>query len=154
MPAVALAATAVAAWWVLGRAPAPPPSSAGADRPPRRPPRAATSAPVLPERNVFEYGETPARPLAPLAVASARPRAIVPVETPSATPAPPEPVRLIGLVNRSGRVRAVLSVLGEVAVVGPGDEVQGYRVIAIEEDRVRLRAPDGTERALARPDGG
>ena len=102
---------------------------------------------------MFEYAEAPAPP-APVQVASARPRPTAPPETVPPTPAAPEPVRLIGLVNRSGHVRAVLSVLGELAVVGPGDEVQGYRVLTIDEDRVRLRAPDGTERALARPDGG
>jgi hypothetical protein len=61
----------------------------------------------------------------------------------------PEPVRLVGLVNRGGKLVAALSILGEVVVLGPGDEAEGYRVLSVDSDQgVRLRGPDGTERAL------
>jgi hypothetical protein len=62
----------------------------------------------------------------------------------------PEPVRLVGLIRRDGALRAALSIEGQVEVLGVGDEAEGYRVISIDEDvGVRLRGPDGLERAIA-----
>jgi len=58
-------------------------------------------------------------------------------------------VRLIGLVRAEGGLRAALSVMGEVVVSAPGDEVSGYTVVSVDEEGVRVRAPDGTEMSLA-----
>ena len=119
-----------------GPVPAPPPR-----RP--RPPQAARGGAALgppPDRNVFEYAsrpvtDAPAPPTATLGpVTAASPEA--------ATPAPA--VRLVGLLRRGGVLKAALSVRGETLMVGPGDAAGDYRVISIDEDGVRLRAPDGT----------
>ncbi len=130
------------------------------DRPPRAPktPRARTEKPTvsagvpsLPERNVFEYAE--ARP-APTPAAA--PRSVAPpsVSPPAAVAeAVPEPVRLVGLVRRAGRPRAVLSILGEVVILGAGEESEGYRVMSVDEEAgVTVRAPDGSERTFSRPE--
>lgn len=94
----------------------------------------------VPSRNPFRYGEE-AKPLARLPPRSAAPSAIAP-------PTPP-PIRVVGLVLREGRVRAVLALAGEVLVAGPGEQVGGYAVVAIEgEDGVRVRTPDGREIVL------
>ena len=131
--------------------------SAPAPRPrERRPARPPASAPVPAEavdRNVFEYVDpAPARdPSAgrerPAATPSASPSPLA-----EATPGAPEPVRLIGLVHRGRELRAALSILGNVVILGTGEEAEGYRVLAIDpETGVTLRAPDGSERSLARP---
>jgi hypothetical protein len=115
-----------------------------------RPPSRAARAPVMPDRNVFEYGpsagRSPARTVAPPAIPAPDTGGATPAET---TPRAPEPVRLVGLVNRGGKLAAALSILGEVMVLGPGEEAEGYRVLSVDSDQgVRLRGPDGTERAL------
>jgi hypothetical protein len=141
-----------AAWW-LAAGPPHPPSAARPTAPRRteRPPGPVPTGPAaLPERSVFEYGGAPPAVRAP----APRPAPTTPPPVPEAVlPSAPEPVRLVGLVHRGGRLRAVLSVEGEVAVLGPGEQIQGYRVLAVDEERVRIQAPDGTERALARPEG-
>jgi hypothetical protein len=116
-----------------------------------RPPSRGARAPAMPSRNVFEYGpsagRSPARAVAPPATPAPEVREGAPAET---TARAPEPVRLVGLVNRAGKLAAALSILGEVVVLGPGEEAEGYRVLSVDSDRgVRLRGPDGTERALA-----
>ncbi|HVR72047.1 MAG TPA: hypothetical protein VMT87_14480 [Vicinamibacteria bacterium] len=135
-----------------------PPSDAAA-RPPRRPPVAAerpTGAagvgPGIPERNVFEYVQpTSAR----AERAALPPLRSPPAEPPAATAeaTAPKPVRLVGLVNRGGRLRAALSILGDVVVLAAGEEAQGYRVLSVDEDAgVRLRGPDGSEQVFERPE--
>jgi hypothetical protein len=55
-------------------------------------------------------------------------------------------------VHRGAGLRAALSILGNVVILGEGEEAEGYRVLSIDEEAgVRLRKPDGTEQALARP---
>lgn len=111
-----------------------------------RPASRADTVPALPERNVFEYAHPADKPEARVTVAP-EPAPPTPQETASRAP---EPVRLVGLVNRGGKLRAALSILGEVVVLGPGEEAEGYRVLSVDSDEgVRLREPDGTERALA-----
>jgi hypothetical protein len=132
------------------------PGSDDVGRPPRSPsePRAArlplppATVPAAPERNVFEYLQPTGKPEARAIVApEIVPEMAPPQETASRAP---EPVRLVGLVNRGGKLRAALSILGEVVVLGPGEEAEGYRVLSIDSDQgVRLRGPDGAERALA-----
>jgi Tfp pilus assembly protein PilP len=70
------------------------------------------------------------------------------VEQPVAAPM----VRLVGLVRRAGVIKAALQVHGETIVVGAGEAAGSYRVLAIDEDGVRLRAADGT--TLTLPAGG
>jgi hypothetical protein len=114
-----------------------------------RSPTRAARTPAMPDRNVFEYGpsagRSPSRAVAPPPT-PAPDKGALPAET---TPRAPEPVRLVGLVNRGGKLAAALSILGEVMVLGPGEEAEGYRVLSVDSDQgVRLRGPDGTERAL------
>ena len=120
--------------------------------PPPARPRAHPARPVRPEgaplpastRNVFEYAArataAPARrPAAPM------PTRAAPIEEPVAAPA----ARLVGLVRRAGVLKAALEVHGETVVVGVGEAAGDYRVVAIDEDGVRLRAVDGTVVTLA-----
>lgn len=95
--------------------------------------------PVPPGRNVFEYAAPPAawvpRPVA-------RPPAPVTAET--TRPAPPRPVRLVGVVHRGGLLKAALALGGEVVMLGVGEERDGYRVESIDEDAgVRVTGPGG-----------
>ena len=120
----------------------------GGAPPPLAPPRARPARPVrsggapLPvsTRNVFEYGPRPA------AEPTSRPAAAVaPGLPPAAAQSEAAPaVRLVGLVRRGGAIKAALSVHGETMVVGAGEAAGDYRVMAIDEDGVRLRAADGT----------
>jgi hypothetical protein len=109
-------------------------------------PRVTTETPLL-SRDPFEYGDDrPSLSRGP-AEDSSRigDRPVV-----MAQPPRPEPVRLVGLIRRDGALRAALSIEGQVEVLGIGDEAGGYRVISIDEDvGVRLRGPDGLERAVA-----
>lgn len=125
---------------------APPPLPPPRARPARPIRSTATPAPVV-TRNVFEFG--------PRAVPEAAPRPAPPA-TPTLAPAiapPEEPaVRLVGLVRKAGVVKAVLTVRGETMVVATGEAAGDYRVLAIDDDGVRLRAKDGTVVTL--PAGG
>jgi hypothetical protein len=97
-----------------------------------------------PARNVFEYQTEASRVLrdpAPIPMSLAAP--------PPLTPAPPSPVRLIGLVTRANRLRAALLISGEMAVLGPGEQANGYAVVSIDEDLgVKLRDQQGIELTL------
>jgi hypothetical protein len=110
---------------------------------PRAPARTADRPLDPPSRNVFEYA-------APKPVERPSPAYVPPPPTPALESAPPPepPVRLVGLVRRAGALRAALSVHGETVVVGVGDAAGDYRVIAVDEDGVRLRAPDGSTLTL------
>ena len=133
------------------------PGPAPPARAPKRPaartasPSVSAGVPSFPDRNVFEYAE-PRRATAPpaasqdLAPPSVSPPAVVGDTV-------PEPVRLVGMVRRAGRPRAVLSILGEVVILGAGEESEGYRVLSVDEEAgVTVRAPDGSERTFARPE--
>lgn len=119
----------------------------GGAPPPIPPPRARparpirSSAPPAPAiaRNVFEFGPR-AAPEATL-----RP-ALAPMPTLAPSIAPPvEPaVQFVGLVRKAGAVKAVLKVRGETVVVAAGEAAGDYRVLAIDDDGVRLQARDGT----------
>jgi hypothetical protein len=120
-----------------------------AERPPVVPAVSPPPAPVegAPIRNVFEYVD---RPVAPPVTVPAVPRAPAVVE--SAPPKSEPPVRLVGLMNRGGRLHAALAVGGEVVVVSTGESAAGYVVEAIDEDDgVRLRGPDGATFTLPPP---
>jgi hypothetical protein len=96
------------------------------------------------DRNVFEFAPRVVRDAAP------RPSAPVVMEPPEMpVPSLPPPVRFVGFVRRGGTLRAALQVHGEPAVVGMGEAAGGYAVVGIDEDGVRLRAPDGSVLTLA-----
>jgi len=125
-----------------GAVPSPPVSPPRAPLPRAERPTAAPPTLPPPARDVFRYADDEA---APQSSSPARAAAVIP-ET---TPPPPPAVRLIGLVRAEGGLRAALSVMGEVVVSAPGDEVSGYTVVSVDDEGVRVRAPDGTEMSLA-----
>jgi hypothetical protein len=126
-----------------GPAPAPPPRRART----APPARLDAAPPPPPARNVFEYAERAPATFAPAPAATSA--------APSPTASPVEDVapavRLVGLVRRGGVLKAALSIHGETVVVGPGDAAGDYRVVAVDEDGVRLRAADGSMITLVTP---
>lgn len=119
--------------------PALPPSRAPAPRAGASPALAVTPRP--PSRNVFRYLDEASEP---------GPTAWVPHAAPPETQPPPPPaVRLIGFLRREGGLKAALSIMGEIVVCAPGEQVSGYTVVSVdEEEGVRVRAPDGAEISL------
>jgi hypothetical protein len=124
-----------------------------ADPPRREPVRPTVSASVPPApaapatpllRDPFRFAdELPAGPREPL---QADPE---PVAASAAPAFAPPPVRLSGFVRRGGHLLAVLSVPGGTLVLGEGEEAEGYRVLAIDEEAgVKVRTPDGSEHVL------
>ena len=103
--------------------------------------------PPPPARDIFRYAETP--------VASPRPSAARPlpaslVAPPTLAPAPELPLRLVGLVRRADGLRAAVATSAGVVLVGPGDQVSGFTVLGLDEERgLRLRGPDGDEHMLS-----
>jgi hypothetical protein len=98
------------------------------------------TSPEIP-RNIFEYGSEPGarRTLA----VSSEPEDTVETVAPSP---PPERVRLVGIVSRAGKLRAALAIEGEIALLTPGDEADGYTLLSVDRDAgVRVRAPGGSE---------
>ncbi len=100
----------------------------------------------MPSRNVFEFADRAAPPpvlaLPPVVVPSPLAPEIAPVPTVS-------PLRLVGFVRRGRMLSAALSLEGQLAVLGVGEESDGYVVLAIDEDvGVTLRTPDGAQRVL------
>ncbi len=140
---VALAALA------LGRSPARQPKTPVAPRPSPTP-RADTAEPSPPAldpsgiRDVFRFAEDP---LPPARGASDQAREAE-GEAPPPTPVGP---RLVGLLSRGGRLMAALAANGEVELAGPGDRAAGVTVLAVSEDGVRIRRPDGSEETLLLP---
>ena len=59
--------------------------------------------------------------------------------------------RLVGLVRRAGRLVAALAADGEVELAGPGERAAGVTVLAVNEEGVRIRRPDGSEETLLLP---
>jgi hypothetical protein len=152
-----LGAASVVAFTVLMRGAGPPtwprawpgPEHGPAAREPMATPSPAEVAvdplPPPPARDIFRYAEPPAPAFEPgPGGAEVRDRA------PDAPPAPPPfPLRLVGLVWRAGRLHAAVATVTGVVVVAPGDVVEGYTVLAIDEDAgLRLRAPDGCHRTI------
>jgi len=70
----------------------------------------------------------------------------------SATPEPAPRVRLVGFIRQGSELRAALSVLGRISLLGEGEAVEGFELVALEEDvGVRVRSPDGVEQELRLP---
>lgn len=127
-----------------GAAVVPPAVSQGVttpEAPPVAPDPDPEPVPAL-SRNPFEYDDGPRA-----AAAKAGLREALPVT--AATTAAAPPVRLVGFVRRSGGLRAVLVLQGELELLAVGESARGYSLVsADEESGVRLRGPDG-EIALA-----
>jgi len=106
---------------------------------------------VTPTRDVFRYTDQAdlRRPEATVR-AMASPAAEVP---PPLQPPAPEPIRLVGLVQRGGAWRAALSINDDVVVLGVGEASGGYQLVAIDESEgVTVRDPQGQERRLLLPE--
>jgi hypothetical protein len=57
----------------------------------------------------------------------------------------------VGLVRKGGRQAAALSIDGEVVVLGEGDSSSGFTVLAVDDDSVTLRDPEGVDEVLSLP---
>jgi hypothetical protein len=57
----------------------------------------------------------------------------------------------VGVVRRDGRLCAALAIGGEVVLLAPGESAGGVTVLAVQEDGVRLRGPDGRDEVVALP---
>jgi hypothetical protein len=98
-------------------------------------------------RDIFRYADQPD--------AHVRPRPGHPPrvddEGDAGTPSARPHARLVGLVRRAGRLVAALAIDGEVVLLAPGESASGYTLLAVGEEGIRLRGPDGHEEALALP---
>ena len=102
--------------------------------------------PPPPARDIFRYAEAPAPSPRPSAVRPAS-AGLTALETLAPPPAPP--LRLVGFVRRAEGLRAAVATSAGVVLVGPGDGVSGYTVLAVDEEHgLRLRGPDGEEHVL------
>ncbi len=109
---------------------------------PAAPPRVVDPEAI---RDLFRFADAAAGPRG----ATGRERALAEQARPPApAPTPPPGPRLVGLVSRGGRLLAALAADGEVVLAGPGDTAAGVTVLAVDEEGVRIRRPDGTEEAL------
>jgi hypothetical protein len=96
-------------------------------------------------RDPFRYADSPAA-----SAPSARPARVAP-PPPAPTPTPEPPYRFVGVVTRDGRLCAALSIGGEVVLLAPGESFGGVTVLAVHDDGVRLRSPDGRDEVVAQP---
>jgi hypothetical protein len=109
----------------------------------------AAARPERPRRDPFRFGAGPLGFGAAPVRDSGRPD---PQRAASATPVPPAPVRLVGFIRQGEQLRAALSVLGRVALLAEGEAVEGYRLVALDEDvAVRVLTPGGDEQELSLP---
>lgn len=142
---------------VLFRQGAPGAAARPSDAMPREPrPRLVATTPVPippPARDVFSYvgadddGGTPPMPRAEAPPPSAPPSL---ADAAPAAPAVPEGPRLVGILMQGGVLKAAVAVGGDVAVLRAGESVDGYTVLAIdEEEGVRLRDAAGTTITLS-----
>lgn len=107
-------------------------------------PAAPPAAPPL-VRDPFRFATEAPAPAATTAAATER-HAVVPV--PDATPTP-WPIRLSGYVRRGGTLKAAIVFSGSMVIAGPGDQIEGYTVLSVDEDAgVRVRATNGEEFVL------
>jgi hypothetical protein len=142
----ALGLTAIAL--ALGRGQLDPPVAPGPGLVPGRTAVPAVEAPggateTGLSRNPFEYGALAPAPVAPPAASGGYRLAELPA------PAPTPAVRLVGLVQKAGKVRVALMVRDEMVLLEVGEEEAGFKLLALEEDvGVRLRDPQGVEFAL------
>jgi hypothetical protein len=146
--AAAALLTLLATWALLASRPESGIAMSPAPRRGSAPPLLRATPMPLPVRDPFRYVEV-TRPSPPPAPPSVSPR---PEPAPTASAPTPAPVRLIGLIRRGGQLRAVLSLGGEVVVLGRNEEAAGWRVLRLDDDAgVTLRGPGGAELTLAPP---
>lgn len=149
LTALACVVLAVALAFGLTRAappaPAAPPPAVPAPAPAR--PLAAAEGDPRQLRDVFRFADQAA---APPPAAGPGTRRLQP--SPPATATPPPGPRLVGLLRRPGGLVAVLSLDGEVELAAAGQTAAGVTVLAVGEDGVRVRRPDGSEETLALPE--
>jgi hypothetical protein len=134
--------------WALAREAGTPASPPAAPAAPRASPPPPASAPAPPRavRNVFRFAdEDESDELGEVRRHEARPEAPAPAATSASDP------RLVGLVRRGARTVAALTDGGEVELAGPGEAAAGVVVVAIGDEGVRVRRPDGTETLLPPP---
>jgi hypothetical protein len=110
--------------------------------------RQAAEMPPMAMRDLFRFGDEQAPATQPV------PAAVAPTATTSAPPAEtlaPARVRLVGFVRAGDKVKAALAIDASVDVLGVGEESNGFRLLAIDEDasRTRLRTPEGDEIEVA-----
>jgi len=128
----------------------PPPRRAAAPRPSLPRP---VATPWEPSRNLFQYADGPAAaaplPAPPPPIAPRASRGTIPAPVATATPSA---VRVVGLIRRSGQLKAALMVQGEMALAGKGERAGGYTVLEVDEETgVRVRGPEGEETVLPPP---
>ena len=139
---VAVATLAVALGLGRQAVPARSDAPAASSRPPEAEVRTRAPIDVRSLRNVFRFADEPdPSPFTePDPVDAARPAA------------EPKPVlRLVGLLWSGGRLRAALTIDGEVVLAGAGEAVLGVTVLSVDADAVRIRRSDGTEDTLTPP---
>lgn len=57
--------------------------------------------------------------------------------------------RLLGAARQGGQVRALLSVAGTARSLTPGQEIAGWRLVAVDKEAAIFQAPDGRSLRLA-----
>jgi hypothetical protein len=136
--------------WALARGNS---GSAASTAPPARPLVASPSSPPAAQpaaesrRDIFRFADEE-RALETASRAAEPPVDIVSEPNPTPEPGP----RLVGLVRRGDRlVAALAAAAGDVELAGPGETAAGVVVVAIGDDSVRVRRPDGTEATLWLP---
>ncbi len=122
-----------------------PPLAPRAARSLPEPATAQTAAPPVLElrRSPFEYAATPVAAPAPVVSRDTI------LELPDAESSLPEPVRLVGFVEKAGTARVALVIHGEMTLLEVGESAEGFTLLAADEETgVRLRRLDGVEIAL------
>jgi hypothetical protein len=151
--ASALVVVALVGWGLTRRGPGATAVSTPASGPEAVSPAPAAPSPappgvVEPRRNVFRFGDEPRTEEPRPSGGSSRRRGVGPEPTPAPEPGP----RLVGLVRRGGRLVAAFAAPdGEIELAGAGETAGGVVVVAIGDDSVRIRRPDGSEATLPLP---
>ena len=101
-------------------------------------------------RNPFQFNSTRTRSN----VGTAREQAAEPMALASPVAvAPPAPViTLAGIAQTAGKRTAIITIAGQVYLVGEGDSLAGrYTVVKIDPENVLVRDSDGAEQRLVLP---
>jgi hypothetical protein len=118
---------AATAWWATRQAvPAGPGPQAARPPVPRATPASLAHEP-RPARDPFAYADAPRLAEEPAFEPVERPEPLLPPPPP-----PPPPLRLSGLVERGGRLEAVLARDGEVALAAVGEAAFGFTVVELD----------------------